>query len=165
MRQDGGASTSKMHLDLFKPNEALIDSPSKTTEPQAENQLNEDDGTYQKYESPKFFIGSGSPVRKTSKRTDGILDDDEEEKQHSGGMSLQETSGQNKYKHKKSTEAEQHFSFQRTQLLTDQSHDNDEEDIDFITGALAETDNQNLTGDMMSDQDYNENFAEEFKLK
>ena len=62
------------------------------------------------------------------------------------------------------SEVEQHFSFQRTQLLTDQSHE-EEEDVDF-TGALAETDNNNLTGDLMSeDQDYGESFAEEFKLK
>ena len=48
--------------------------------------------------------------------------------------------------------------------MTDQSHE-EEEDVDF-TGALAETDNNNLTGDLMSeDQDYGESFAEEFKLK
>ena len=32
MRQDGGASTSKMHMDLFKPNNQLIDSPTRTAD-------------------------------------------------------------------------------------------------------------------------------------
>ena len=49
--------------------------------------------------------------------------------------------------------------------MTDQSHE-EEEEMDF-TGALAEADNHNLSGDLMSeeDQDYGESFAEEFKLK
>ena len=69
-------------------------------------------------------------------------------------------------------EIEQHFSFQRAQLLSDQSQD-DNEDIDFsnqadFTGAIADQDNQNLTGDLMSedqDQDYGQSFAEEYRLK
>ena len=59
----------------------------------------------------------------------------------------------------------EHFSFQRTQLLTDQSQD--EEDGD-ITGALACTNAQNLSGDLNSDGDdgeYDQNFAEEYRLK
>ena len=57
-----------MHLDLFKPNEQIIDdSPSKTTESiNVRHENSNEDGTNQKYESPKFFVGSGSPVRKNT---------------------------------------------------------------------------------------------------
>lgn len=64
----------------------------------------------------------------------------------------------------KNAQIEQHFSFQRTQLLTDQSQE-DDDDVDF-TGAIADQDHQNLTGDLMSeDQDYGQSFAEEYRLK
>ena len=71
-----------MHLDLFKPNNALIDSPTKATQLDKEAEDNQhslahEDSNYQKYESPKFFIGSGSPVRRTSK---GNQDDEDEER-------------------------------------------------------------------------------------
>ena len=57
-----------MHLDLFKPNEQIIDdSPTKTTESiNVRHENSNEDGTNQKYESPKFFVGSGSPVRKNT---------------------------------------------------------------------------------------------------
>ena len=51
--------------------------------------------------------------------------------------------------------------------MTDQSQEDDEqeEDLDF-TEAIAEADNHNLTGDLMSeDQDYGQSFAEEYRLK
>ena len=62
-----------MHLDLFKPvNTALIDSPTKANhnkevDPNPNSLLIQEDSSYQKYESPKFFIGSGSPVRKSNR--------------------------------------------------------------------------------------------------
>ena len=56
-----------MHLDLFKPNEQIMDSPTKTTESiNVRHENSNEDGTNQKYESPKFFVGSGSPVRKNT---------------------------------------------------------------------------------------------------
>ena len=117
----------------------------------------DEDGTYQKYESPKFFVGSGSPVRKQSLQAQnndqsGPEEESKSSSQKAGSQQFKQTSTQQKsssMKKKKNSEVEQHFSFQRTQLLTDQSHE-EEEDVDF-TGALAETDNHNLTGDLMSE--------------
>ena len=40
----------------------------------------EDDGTYQKYESPKFFVGSGSPMRKQGSK-EGLAADEEVKEQ------------------------------------------------------------------------------------
>ena len=45
----------------------MDDSPSKTTESiSVRHENSNEDGTNQKYESPKFFVGSGSPVRKNT---------------------------------------------------------------------------------------------------
>ena len=44
-----------------------MDSPTKTTESiNVRHENSNEDGTNQKYESPKFFVGSGSPVRKNT---------------------------------------------------------------------------------------------------
>jgi len=62
-----GTPNSKMHLDLFKQN---CESPSRGTDLNKDEvespRLNNDeqDGPSAKYESPKFFVGSGSPVSK-----------------------------------------------------------------------------------------------------
>ena len=105
-----GTTNSKMHLDLFKQH---CDSPSrrntqinKDEEESPRLDHDEQDGPSAKYESPKFFVGSGSPVSKRK-----LSSNDETTKT--------ETTQQKEVLSK--AEMEQHFSFQRAQLHTDQS--------------------------------------------
>jgi len=94
-----GKTNSKMHLDLFKQN---CDSPSRDTEinkgePESPRLNHEEqDGPSAKYESPKFFVGSGSPVSKRK-----LSSNDE--------TSKTETKQQKEVLSK--AEMEQHFSF------------------------------------------------------
>ena len=59
--------TQKMHLDLFKPKVEAMTMESLDCGRDSEVKGDEEDcrhteNSMQKYESPKFFVGSGSPV-------------------------------------------------------------------------------------------------------
>ena len=70
-----------------------MDDQSKTTLLKERNlSSNEEDedgddvmASYQKYESPKFFVGSGSPVRKQSLEDDDHLEEDGRRENDSDG--------------------------------------------------------------------------------
>ena len=84
-----------MHLDhLFKPRHVGQSHHlhGGGSDPQkADQRLSQDDeddamASYQKYESPKFFVGSGSPVRKQSfqgaEDANSIVDDVDDSSQN-----------------------------------------------------------------------------------
>ena len=95
------------------------------------SQEDEDGSSYQKYESPKFFVGSGSPVRKQSLQgganlnealdchdsRHGSNDGERKTELHGATSHHQSKSGSKKHsshsqkKKAKANEVEQHFSF------------------------------------------------------
>lgn len=71
VQMNQNSAANKMHLDLFKPSPQSLTIDSLSTQAMQQSRPEEmtdeelrqqDAGSIQKYESPKFFVGSGSPV-------------------------------------------------------------------------------------------------------
>jgi len=92
------SETSKMHLDLFRPKIGTAQEHHTLIGKEDERSC-EQDGPLQKYESPKFFVGSGSPVQSKRKQS------------HAKNEQKPNASAQAKQASTTKAEVEQHFSF------------------------------------------------------